>query len=476
MNYNVSDNGGNAAVQVTRTVNVTEPSSGCSGGISTFPYSEGFEGSIGAWSQSSADNLDWLVNASGTPSAGTGPSSASQGSSYIYVEASGLDTGYPDKRAILTSPCFDLGALTNPVFSFDYHMFGAADMGSIALELSDDDGSTWTSIWSQTGNQGDQWLSVDIDLSTYAGGNIQLRFNRFVGSTWQADIAIDDIQLLEPVAPTCSDGIQNGDETGVDCGGSSCAPCSTSNVVLNEGYFETGLDGWADGGGDCARVSSVNSYAGNFSVRIRDNSGVASSMTLSSIDVTSFTEIEVDFYFYVLSMENGEDFWLRFFDGSVWNTVQTWTSGVDINNNTFYNATVSISPAQYNFAVNSGFRFQCDASGNNDQIFIDQVTITGIAGTVKGATEKLDIVGYGNSIEVTELDINLYPNPVKGNILNVELPSLQKFNFKIVDILGKTVLSGTSEGKINVSELDGGMYFIEVNDGDEILTKKFIKN
>lgn len=29
-----------------------------------------------------------------------------------------------------------------------------------------------------------------------------------------------------PCAPTCSDGIQNGDETGVDCGGSSCPPCS----------------------------------------------------------------------------------------------------------------------------------------------------------------------------------------------------------------------------------------------------------
>lgn len=33
-------------------------------------------------------------------------------------------------------------------------------------------------------------------------------------------------------APTCSDGIQNGDETGVDCGGSSCAPCSTPSACL----------------------------------------------------------------------------------------------------------------------------------------------------------------------------------------------------------------------------------------------------
>ena len=291
VNYNVSDNAGNAATQVTRTINVTEPSNGCSGGISTFPYTEGFEGSIGAWSQSTADDLNWLVDGGGTPSNNTGPASAVQGSDYIYVEASVNGTGYPNKRAIITSPCFDLGALTNPEFSFKYHMFGAADMGSIALELSDDDGATWTSIWSQTGNQGNQWLTVNVDLSTYAGGNIQLRFNRFVGSTWQADIAIDDVQLLEPVAPTCSDGIQNGDETGVDCGGSSCAPCSTSNVILNEGYFETGLDGWADGGSDCARVSSANSYEGNFSVRIRDNSGVASSMSLSNIDVTPYTSI-----------------------------------------------------------------------------------------------------------------------------------------------------------------------------------------
>lgn len=476
VNYNVSDNAGNAATEVVRTVNVTESSTGCSGGVSTFPYSESFEGSIGVWSQSTADDLNWLVDTGGTPSSGTGPSAAIQGSDYIFVEASGNGTGYPDKRAIITSPCFDLGALTSPIFSFKYHMLGAADMGSIAVEVSDDDGANWTSLWSQTGNQGNQWLTVDLDLSTYAGGNIQLRFNRFVGSTWQADIAIDDVKLLEPVAPTCTDGIQNGDETGVDCGGSSCTPCSISNVVLNEGYFENGLDGWIDGGSDMARVNSANSYEGNFSIRLRDNSGEASAMTLSNINVTSFTEIEVDFYFYVFSMENGEDFWLRFFDGSTWNTVQAWTRGVDIENNTFYNATVTITPSQYNFAVNSGFRFQNDASGNQDQIFIDQVTITGVSSGSRGKGEVLEIVGYGDSPEITELDIKLYPNPVKGNILNVEISSLEVFKYRIVDILGKTVSTGTSEGRINVSKLDAGIYFIKVNDGDEIITKKFIKN
>ena len=33
-------------------------------------------------------------------------------------------------------------------------------------------------------------------------------------------------------APTCLDGLQNGDETDVDCGGSSCAPCGTGQLCI----------------------------------------------------------------------------------------------------------------------------------------------------------------------------------------------------------------------------------------------------
>jgi len=39
-----------------------------------------------------------------------------------------------------------------------------------------------------------------------------------------------------PAAPTCDDGFQNGDETGLDCGGTSCppcAPCTDVTVTLN---------------------------------------------------------------------------------------------------------------------------------------------------------------------------------------------------------------------------------------------------
>ncbi|MGS0524162.1 hypothetical protein ACU8V7_02215 [Zobellia nedashkovskayae] len=38
-------------------------------------------------------------------------------------------------------------------------------------------------------------------------------------------VACDDDDALEMVETSCTDGIMNGTETGVDCGGTSCAPC-----------------------------------------------------------------------------------------------------------------------------------------------------------------------------------------------------------------------------------------------------------
>ncbi len=46
--------------------------------------------------------------------------------------------------------------------------------------------------------------------------------------------------------PTCSDGIQNGNETGIDCGPIPCAPCATCSDGIMNGS-ETGVDC----GGNC---------------------------------------------------------------------------------------------------------------------------------------------------------------------------------------------------------------------------------
>jgi len=279
--------------------------------------------------------------------------------------------------------------------------------------------------------------------------------------------------------PTCSDGIQNGDETGIDCGGSSCSPCSVSDTILNQSYFESGWDGWADGGSDCFRYSGSRSYEGSYSIRLRDNSGTGSAMTLSNIDTSPYAQVEIHFYFYVYSMETNEDFWLRFYNGSSWTTVGTWVSGSGINNNTFYQATIVLDASQYNFAVNSGFRFQNDASGNNDQIYIDQVTITGISGSSNIANNTVEL--YTNNTTSQRStganigDAIVYPTPAR-NILNTNPSYTLKPEYRIINILGQVVSKGViHKNTVDIRFLEKGTYFIELSDDEETFIERFIK-
>ncbi|HQU59456.1 MAG TPA: zinc metalloprotease, partial [Saprospiraceae bacterium] len=96
--------------------------------------------------------------------------------------------------------------------------------------------------------------------------------------------------------PTCSDGIQNGDETGIDCGG-SCAPCNTgcTYATLNSNNFESGFGIWTDGGTDCARIASTTyANSGSYSIRLRDNTNT-SVMTTGNLNLSAYQEITVDF-------------------------------------------------------------------------------------------------------------------------------------------------------------------------------------
>jgi len=276
--------------------------------------------------------------------------------------------------------------------------------------------------------------------------------------------------------PTCTDGIQNGDETGIDCGGSSCAPCSTGGTTtLHEGFFESGWDGWSDGGSDCYRYSGSRSYENNYSIRLRDNSGTGSAMTSASFNLTSYNQVEVTFYFYSYSMESGEDFWLRFYNGSSWSTVGTWARGTSFENNNFYSATVTLDSTSHNFASNSQFRFQCDASGNNDQIYIDQVTIKGINGA--RSIRNNDISLIRSLSDTKDLgDLLLYPNPVRGDNLYINKNYELNPTYRILNLLGQTIDKGImTNGTVNVGKLQAGLYLIEFTDAEETVTRKFIK-
>lgn len=287
----------------TITASTLEAGAGCAGGVTLYPYNEGFESDLGAWSQSSDDDINWTRNNNGTPSTNTGPSSATEGSFYMYLEASGSGTGYPNKNAILNSPCFDLSAPTAATFSFQYHMYGATT-GTLELEVSSDDGLSWTSIWSESGDQGNSWFIENLDLEAYTGGSIQLRFNGTTGSSWSGDITVDDISLTTGgiVDPSCTDvnlsitldnypeetswQITDDNNQVIASGGTygSQADGSTVNVTecLNGGTYTFRIN---DSFGDGICCSYGN---GSYSL-ISDGTTLASGSQFGSFEETTFT-------------------------------------------------------------------------------------------------------------------------------------------------------------------------------------------
>jgi PKD repeat protein len=150
-------------------------------------------------------------------------------------------------------------------------------------------------------------------------------------------------------------------------------------TVITYDDFESGMGTYTDGGNDMSRYTGgTYAHQENCAADIQDNSGTASSFYhTSTYDVSGYNELEIEFWFYAVSMESGEDFWVQYYDGSTWRTVAAYARGTDFNNNTFYNKVVTISRSQYNFPTNARIRFMCDASGNYDDVYIDEIEFRG---------------------------------------------------------------------------------------------------
>jgi len=248
-----------------------------------------------------------------------------------------------------------------------------------------------------------------------------------------------------PVAPTCTDGIQNGSETGVDCGGPDCAPCNTggcTNVDVNFNNFEGGWGIWNDGGSDCRRSINDAAYAnsGNYCVRIQDNTST-SVMTTDNLNLAGFEEVTISFNYIAESMENGEDFWLQASvnGGASYQTLVTYARGTDFQNGTREFETVTITGT---FTSNTRFRFRNDASTNNDRIYIDDVDISGCANGARMSNEELLAAPETTSKVPSLAQVALFPNPT-SDVLNVDFIFGQSFDAQVqvyvTDITGKTI-------------------------------------
>ncbi len=157
------------------------------------PVTNSFEHGMQTWDASSGFDFNWSLHSGPTPSDHTGPASASDGSNYLYIEATG---NYSNKSAAVETE-FDLCSSISPLLEFDYHMYGAY-IGSLVVDVFD--GVIWHSnVWSMVGQQhfssSEQWSCATVKLFPFAGDVVKIRFVATSGQYELGDIAIDNVRL-----------------------------------------------------------------------------------------------------------------------------------------------------------------------------------------------------------------------------------------------------------------------------------------
>jgi hypothetical protein len=102
--------------------------------------------------------------------------------------------------------------------------------------------------------------------------------------------------------PTCWDGIQNQDETGIDCGGSSCPPCSSQT---GPEVLASGLNPPRDITVDSTYVYWVEKTLPGALRRVPKSGGQVMTLTSSLLEPTSLTI--AGNYAYILERNNGSN-------------------------------------------------------------------------------------------------------------------------------------------------------------------------
>lgn len=254
-------------------------------------------------------------------------------------------------------------------------------------------------------------------------------------------------------------------------------------VEISFSNFDGGWGIWTDGGGDCRRYSGgTYAWSGAYSADIQDNSGVASSFYMTNgedVHTPAYVQLDVEFYFIGVSMDNSnEDFWVQYYDGSSWNTVADFDQGTDFQNGQWYVATVTIPESGYTFPTDMKLRFMCDASANNDDVYIDDITVTGFTTIPTSATKLVNIKSTGEIVpDLPTEEFAIYPNPA-NNTINVVFEEGEKIEAHIFNTSGQLLLNSKleeSSKSIDISELNPGIYILRITADDETFTQKFIK-
>ena len=112
----------------------------------------------------------------------------------MYVEASLRRRG---DNARLITPV--MAPTTGTCLRFWYHMHGT-QMGTLRILVNKKSTpSVFSSVWSQSGNHANKWLTDAVTIRS--SSNFSIVFEGIVGSGFSSDIALDDISFQSGLCP-----------------------------------------------------------------------------------------------------------------------------------------------------------------------------------------------------------------------------------------------------------------------------------
>lgn len=238
------------------------------------------------------------------------------------------------------------------------------------------------------------------------------------------------------VEPTCDDGIQNGDEDGIDCGGPACPDCPTCDDGIQNGS-ETGVD---CGGADCPTCPPI---------------GECEPPTTGSVEFTADPRIVI---IHWNAVPDASSYQLRYrrVGTSSWTNAQSTTNSKQV----------------FLFTPSGTYEYQIRALCPSGWTAYSPLFNFSI-GSARTSGSNLEEI----------FESTIYPNPTR-NLLNLEILASQGglVNVAIFDLLGRQVLIarydlriGLQQMKLDVSLLENGYHLVKINKGELQLVESFIK-
>ncbi len=334
-------------------------------------------------------------------------------------------------------------------------------------------------------------FTTGSDGSSVANGTyikVAIFPNRKADDTgWNAPVVdqtiyIDNIKSTE-AAPQHQNGLQDGDETGVDCGGAVAPACSVAVTgptdapatppvrnsadvisVYGEAY------GTAIGLNNTTWDKSTfadETIAGNVVLKVELSGGDFIGADLGQkIDATNMTHFHIDY-------------WLAgdLLTGQTMNTKWSNHAGGNAETSSFQD---------YNAAPEVGSWKSRDIditalTGDTSRDELAQLIISlAAAGGTHPSTIYIDNVYFYKegtaSINDIKINVNVYPNPVKDILNVISAESIDVV--RIFDLNGRVVKQATpnkANFDMDVANLSKGVYLVKLNAGDKEATAKLIK-